>query len=560
VAGGFGRWWSRYWWLVLTATAVTAFVLAYVGGEGAWLSLSRLNTALLILPFGLSVQGEESTALQVARILAPIVFAYATFRALVVVFGERMQDLRAGFAQGHTIVAGLGRQGQSLVESLLAGSRKVVAVEQDASNPAIRRLRDAGAVVLVGDSTENDVLERAGARRAAHIVSVCGADATNAQVAANVLALSNGRPDSKPALFVHVSDARLFTFMLHHSFAAADTWLEFFNIYERGALGLLREAHPEDAEAPSEVLVLGAGQLGSALISQLARERYELLKTTPDAGPVRVNLVDRVAFERAAALADRYSRLSDACTLRTFELDVESPAFDRLLERNPELAEVEAAFVCFDDDSVGIAAALSLLEQARGRFPVIARVTSRSEGIAGLIQEAHRGFADATTFLPVSVAERACHADLVLGGMRSQLAHEIHETYRRGQTGGPYDVPWAELTEEGRSRNLRHADALSGQLRAAGYRLGPLLDWGAPLEELTPEEVELVSELEHERWMTERLGEGWTLGSVRDDQKKQHPDLRPWSKLPPVQQDINRRFVRERIAMLARVGIQVYRA
>jgi RyR domain len=312
------------------------------------------------------------------------------------------------------------------------------------------------------------------------------------------------------------------------------------------------------------VLVLGAGQLGSALISQLARERYERLRTSPDLGPVRVNLVDRVAFERAAALTDRYSRLSEACSLRTFELDVESPAFDRLLERNPELAEVDAAFVCFDDDSVGIAAALSLLEQARGRFPVIARVTSRSEGIAGLIQEAHSGHADATTFLPVSVAERACHADLVLGGMRAQLAREVHETYLGGRTDGrprgPYDVPWEELTEEGRRRNFRQADAIRGQLRAAGYRLGPLLDWGAALEELTPEEVELVSELEHERWMAERVREGWTFGAVRDDKLKQHPDLRPWSELPTEQQDINRRFVRERIAMLARVGIQVYRA
>jgi hypothetical protein len=136
----------------------------------------------------------------------------------------------------------------------------------------------------------------------------------------------------------------------------------------------------------------------------------------------------------------------------------------------------------------------------------------------------------------------------------------VHDIYRRDKHGTPDDVPWEELPEEGRRRNVSHAEGIARQLEAAGYRLGPLIDWGAPLAELTPEDVELMSELEHERWMAEKLAAGWQHGPKRDEAQKLHPDLVPWSELSEEVKEIDRRFVRERPAMLAQVGIEIYRA
>lgn len=548
-------WWRGHWWIVLSALAVLAVGLAFFGSEGDL--LTRVDRTLLILGGG--TDAEVSTQLQIARILAPLILAYATFKAIVGLFSERIQDIRARLTRGHTIVMGLGNRGQALVESLL-GSGKVVAVEIDAANPAVSRLRDAGAVVLVGDATDPELLRRAGGTRASNVVSVCGQDAANAQVAANVMRLAKGRTGDPISAFVHVGDPRLYTFLLHHAFSSPKVWLEFFNVYERGATRLLEETEPVPDDMQPPVLVLGAGQFGLALISQLARERYERVTDEPAADKLRVYLVDQEAGARATALAERYSRFRDVCDLRTFELDVESPAFDRLLERNPELRDVATAYVCFDDDGLTIASALNLLEQARGRFTVIARVTHRSEGIAALIQETQSENADATRFQAVSIAERACTADLVLEGMRGRLARGVHEAYRRDNPGTVYDVPWDELSEEGRTRNLRHADGMTRQLEAIGYRLGPLLDWGAPLPVLSSDELERMSELEHERWSAERLEQGWQYGPARNDAERLHPDLVPWGELPDRQQEINRRLLRERPGLLARVGIQLYRA
>jgi hypothetical protein len=101
---------------------------------------------------------------------------------------------------------------------------------------------------------------------------------------------------------------------------------------------------------------------------------------------------------------------------------------------------------------------------------------------------------------------------------------------------------------------------MADQLMAVGYRLGPLLDWGADVTSFTEEEVEEMSRLEHERWLAERRDEGWRYGEDRDDTALVHPDLVSWDALPEHRRDINRRLVRARPGLLAAAGIQVYRA
>ena len=556
---GVRTWWRRYWWAVLGVTGVFAFCLAVYGANGPGL-LADLNTAIRIVPLGFTgtyIEPEApSTALRAARLLAPLVFAYAAYRAVIALFASRVHELRARLAKRHVIVCGLGDQGQALTESLV-GKTKVVAVEVDPTNLAIQRLRDDGAIVLRGDATDPDYLERAGIGRARCIVALCGPDAVNAQVAANVLSAADRTPENAISAFVHIADPRLYSFLVHHALLSDQPRLEFFNIYERGARSFLNETSSR-AGAPDSVLVIGGGQLGIALVSLMARERFESPRSTAESDKLRVQLVDQAAHARVQVLRDRYSRIDDACILVPLEADVLSPAFDHILERSPELSKVDIAYVCFDDDNLTVATTLNLLNQARGRFPIVARVSHRSAGLAEMLEGAENEYADSAVFRPLSLAQ-SCRGDLVLEGIRGQLARQVHDEYRKGTPGGPYDVPWDELTDEGRDRNLRHAAGLVGQLEAVGYDLGPLIDWGKPGVTFGPAEIERMSELEHARWMQERVAEGWRYGPTRDDEARIHPDIVPWKELPVERQDINRRMVSERPAMLAAVGIELYR-
>ncbi len=51
----------------------------------------------------------------------------------------------------------------------------------------------------------------------------------------------------------------------------------------------------------------------------------------------------------------------------------------------------------------------------------------------------------------------------------------------------------------------------------------------------TPEQL-------HESWMAMKLAEGWTLGPVKDAEKKRHPCLVPYAELSPEQQKKDRVF------------------
>jgi hypothetical protein len=47
---------------------------------------------------------------------------------------------------------------------------------------------------------------------------------------------------------------------------------------------------------------------------------------------------------------------------------------------------------------------------------------------------------------------------------------------------------------------------------------------------------DITAEDEHDRWMAEKAADGWAYGPVRDDEKKLHPSIRPFSELPPGEQ------------------------
>lgn len=53
---------------------------------------------------------------------------------------------------------------------------------------------------------------------------------------------------------------------------------------------------------------------------------------------------------------------------------------------------------------------------------------------------------------------------------------------------------------------------------------------------------ESTSEQSHENWMRFRLATGWKLGPVKDEEKKEHPDLIPYAELPEVERRKDEQF------------------
>jgi hypothetical protein len=142
--------------------------------------------------------------------------------------------------------------------------------------------------------------------------------------------------------------------------------------------------------------------------------------------------------------------------------------------------------------------------------------------------------------------------------VRELLAQRHHEAYLRevaSEPSRPLAVPWSELTEAQRDHNRAAIDHIPVKLARVGLQAVPsaLVSSARPL---TNRDIDAMAEVEHERWVSERLRSGWRRGS-RDDDQRTHPSLVPWAELPEAERDVDRKLVRAVPRLLESVGYSV---
>lgn len=556
-------------WLALGGLAATAFILGYIGfGDQPGQALSPLDRVyrslqLFFLEYG-STAEPMSGELDVARLLAPAVTAFAAAKALAALFREQVQSLRARFRPSrNVVVCGLGRCGVPVARAFKERGAKVVVIERDRDNDAIRECRREGIIVLHGDASDRHVLARAGVEHARHVVAACGDDGVNAEVAIRARELVRERSGRPLRGSIQVLDFELRDLLEESELgggAEDDRFRpDFFNPAERGAPALLDEHPPFDGEGkapsrPAHVLVVGLGEMGSNVVVHTALR----WRTTGAHGRLPVTAVDLEATRRVDLLCRRYPQLASVCDLHAVAEDVRSPEVQsgEFLARRPHPT---VAYICLDDDTKGLGAALALrrLQTLRGA-PIVVRMTEQT-GLASLLAAGDGKYENIHAF---ALLDWICKPDVLLNGVYEVLARSIHETWLAAQPAGrdakPSAVPWDRLAEGYKESSRRQAEHIRVKLEAVGCKIVRLRDWDAEPLVFDDDEIELMAQMEHRRWRKEHEDEGWTLGE-RDDDRKTHPDLVEWEKLPRDSQDYDRGTVRNLPAFLARLGYAVVR-
>ena len=101
---------------------------------------------------------------------------------------------------------------------------------------------------------------------------------------------------------------------------------------------------------------------------------------------------------------------------------------------------------------------------------------------------------------------------------------------------------------------------IRNKLNAIGCDIGPITDWDAPENfSFSSYEIEFLSELEHERWMQEKIAEGWHYGAKRDDRKKTHPSIIPYKDLSESEKEKDRDTVKLIPQIISLIDYQIYR-
>ena len=146
---------------------------------------------------------------------------------------------------------------------------------------------------------------------------------------------------------------------------------------------------------------------------------------------------------------------------------------------------------------------------------------------------------------------------------REIMASAIHEGFRRRKAGqrdpqDPSMAAWDELQEDLKDSKRQQAADMAAKLARIGCTIGPVTDGEPAPFAFSDDELELLAEMEHERWMAERLQAGWTIGE-RDPDKKTSPYLVPYDELADEVKEWDRRAVRPIPEVLALVGMEVRR-
>lgn len=215
-----------------------------------------------------------------------------------------------------------------------------------------------------------------------------------------------------------------------------------------------------------------------------------------------------------------HPRLADGASINETEPGRDSLIFHKeSWDACPELlARADRILLCADRDEEQV----ENLRRIRRYFPAKGKIHIR---LSGNLEGEEVFGSDEELFTP----------ELVLRTGLDRIAVRMHEIYRRG-TGGKAPV-WEELSVFLRRSNLAAADHL---LTKAGVLLGEAvtrLDAGncrlayKRYLETREERGQSYRETEHRRWARFYILNGWQYGTVRDNDLRTHPDLRPFEEL-----------------------------
>jgi RyR domain len=96
-------------------------------------------------------------------------------------------------------------------------------------------------------------------------------------------------------------------------------------------------------------------------------------------------------------------------------------------------------------------------------------------------------------------------------------------------------------------------------LEQIGCTIGLVSELKGKAVEFIKSEIETLAEMEHGRWVVERLRDGWKMAAERDALKKKNPYLVAKSALPDDIKEYERETDRRISEFLAKPGLAIWR-
>ena len=442
---------------------------------------------------------------------------------------------------------------------------KVVVIEENEHHPAITDCREKGIFVLQGDATKDTALKKSHALYAKYIIAVCDNDNINARIAAHLsemLINAKPKPSAAPLCILHFSDYLRDLLEKEQIFNArcADNKLslqiEVFNVYDSAARALLQdypfdENYAFDKIAAPHVLIVGLGLMGQNLLERVAL----IWRANSCQHCLTINVIDFHASSTIETMVPE-----NAVDVKICPHDIEVPSLEwksgAWCENIENLRQTTIAYVCLEDDSDTIAAALqlhNLLNKTRnaGHKTTDIVMCLRHEKGAEILLHNLGEMADLKRF---GILSRTCNAALPGLQAREFIAKAIHDDYCRQVN---KNEPWEDLKESAKNSNYAAAENINAKLQEINCAIRPLM-FGQERFVFQGGEVEALARMEHERWYEEKSAIAKQSAQAKRD-IEQNEYYKLWENLTKDQKEENCKAIRKLPEILAKAGYEIYR-
>lgn len=419
----FFRWIAQYQSTLILILAGVAFFFGYWGfnileGEGILNSSSLYRTfQLFVIESGLVEN--PPVQLEFARILAPLVAAYAIILLFVKVFWENLQVFmlkipkkifRFRIKKPHIIICGLGYLGPYYVQKFRNRGYLPVVIEKDADNPIIHSFGPFNPHIIIGDATDQKILNEANIKKSSGVIAATGDDTTNIKImmAANDLLWNSYTKNEDTSQINNTSRSPAFLLMhienrwLSPALPKNETNVVPFNMYEIAADALVswiwKDTCMESIHKNPHILLVGIGTLGEAFCRKMTEKWFSFLE---DVGETDKTLL--MTFMDYKEVDDKKKRIDSwiekvypnfTKSVNIIAENVKIPSFqfekgDYLLAGNQNT--VTSIVICLADETLAMTSALKFdmmfeAKQMPKNIPVFVRIT-REDGLKTFIEE-----------------------------------------------------------------------------------------------------------------------------------------------------------------------------
>jgi hypothetical protein len=560
------------WWIV-GILGVTAFFMAIFGFDmlytEAGIKRSFIDYAFQSIKiFGMEFPDEFDSPLpiplEIARWLAPAVILYTATKAVIYFIRREFNSLLIQSKRDHIIINSLNEQSRFLISDLLDKGKKVIVVSAIENPKKLDKLEKQGAIVVDGDLHSDKFLKNIAAHNAKYFILMQDNDETNISDAMTIYdyLVKKGR-HKKQIIYTHVADDIKLTELKELNFFEEFTKkimkelnceIRIFSSYERISRFIFNTYSPDiynpvftEDDDQLHVAVIGSGKLVQSMIIRLARlGHYANLK----------KLKVSVFYDNGklpSILERNFPRLKELIDINYYNTDLtifNGDNYEKIHAEHP----ISVTYMLCENDSLSTSILNKLSKVKTIKNLDIVLTLINPDGILSKYYDAKQ--IESITLHKFIIRQKAFTGDAILSEKLDEMAKIIHEDYyNRQKEQGKLKPekkashnPWELLPVELQNQNREQADHMMIKLRAidndqskAINRLNTMIEKikiantkNTPeegIDRITIPEIELLSELEHNRWCAHMILSGYVLGEKSDDKLKTHTDLVPYEEL-----------------------------